>query len=242
MNRHRIPTGLGECTLSWGHCFHPREHSWEWGACQAQGLRQGRGARGPPPDADSISPPPRVESNFSGYHQFLMQALVHLDSPDGRLKLTAMQFIGRCRPSPRLRGSHTSGPWGPLQRAVPSARRQPPVGSRLACRGATPPPSLHAGGILQDCFTGLCFCLKKGDVKTLKKRKHGATLSRAGTPHGASRLTLGGLCWLVSSLSLTHGQASILSLRTASRTGRDHPPRHTPHVGPGTGRDSLMDP
>lgn len=186
--------------------------------------------------------PPRVESNFSGYHQFLMQALVHLDSPDGRLKLTAMQFIGRCRPSPRLRGSHTSGPWGPLQRAVPSARRQPPVGSRLACRGATPPPSLHAGGILQDCFTGLCFCLKKGDVKTLKKRKHGATLSRAGTPHGASRLTLGGLCWLVSSLSLTHGQASILSLRTASRTGRDHPPRHTPHVGPGTGRDSLMDP
>ncbi|XP_025120644.3 maestro heat-like repeat family member 5 isoform X3 [Bubalus bubalis] len=59
-----------------------------------------------------------VESNFSSYHQFLMQALAYLDSPNRRLKLTAMKFIG---------------------------------------------------GILQDYFTDLCFYLKKGDVKTLKK-------------------------------------------------------------------------
>uniref|UniRef100_A0A8C2RLX8 Maestro heat-like repeat family member 5 n=1 Tax=Capra hircus TaxID=9925 RepID=A0A8C2RLX8_CAPHI len=59
-----------------------------------------------------------VESNFSSYHQFLMQALVYLDSPNRCLKLTAMKFIG---------------------------------------------------GILQDYFTDLCFYLKKGDVKTLKK-------------------------------------------------------------------------
>ncbi|XP_043339711.1 uncharacterized protein LOC122451175 isoform X2 [Cervus canadensis] len=37
-----------------------------------------------------------VESNFNSYHQFLMQALVYLDSPNRRLKLTAMKFIGRC--------------------------------------------------------------------------------------------------------------------------------------------------
>uniref|UniRef100_A0A4W2C2R5 Maestro heat like repeat family member 5 (gene/pseudogene) n=1 Tax=Bos indicus x Bos taurus TaxID=30522 RepID=A0A4W2C2R5_BOBOX len=72
-----------------------------------------------------------VESNFSSYHQFLMQALAYLDSPNRRLKLTAMKFIG---------------------------------------------------GILQDYFTDLCFYLKKGDVKTLKKCKHRATLSRMGTP------------------------------------------------------------
>ncbi|XP_043339713.1 maestro heat-like repeat family member 5 isoform X3 [Cervus elaphus] len=35
-----------------------------------------------------------VESNFNSYHQFLMQALVYLDSPNRRLKLTAMKFIG----------------------------------------------------------------------------------------------------------------------------------------------------
>lgn len=38
------------------------------------------------------------------------------------------------------------------------------------------------GGILQDYFTDLCFYLKKGDVKTLKKCKRRATLSRMGTP------------------------------------------------------------
>ena len=49
------------------------------------------------------------------------------------------------------------------------------------------PPSVAltfppAGGILQDYFTHLCFYLKKGDVKTLKKCKHRATLSHMGTP------------------------------------------------------------
>uniref|UniRef100_A0A8C6DN60 Maestro heat-like repeat family member 5 n=1 Tax=Moschus moschiferus TaxID=68415 RepID=A0A8C6DN60_MOSMO len=62
-----------------------------------------------------------VESNFSSCHQFLMQALVYLDSPNRSLKLTAMKFIG---------------------------------------------------GILQEYFTDLCFYLKKGDVKTLKKCKY----------------------------------------------------------------------
>ncbi|XP_055401680.1 uncharacterized protein LOC129626539 isoform X2 [Bubalus kerabau] len=68
--------------------------------------------------ADTCPEVVTVESNFSSYHQFLMQALAYLDSPNRRLKLTAMKFIG---------------------------------------------------GILQDYFTDLCFYLKKGDVKTLKK-------------------------------------------------------------------------
>ncbi|XP_020944449.1 maestro heat-like repeat family member 5 isoform X3 [Sus scrofa] len=59
-----------------------------------------------------------VESNFGSYHQFLMQALVYLSSPNRCLKVTAMKFIG---------------------------------------------------GILQDYFTDLCFHLKRGDVKTLRK-------------------------------------------------------------------------
>ncbi|KAF4016939.1 hypothetical protein G4228_008512, partial [Cervus hanglu yarkandensis] len=36
----------------------------------------------------------KVKSNINSYHQFLMQALVYLDSPNRRLKLTAMKFIG----------------------------------------------------------------------------------------------------------------------------------------------------
>uniref|UniRef100_A0A8D1UBT4 Maestro heat like repeat family member 1 n=1 Tax=Sus scrofa TaxID=9823 RepID=A0A8D1UBT4_PIG len=67
-----------------------------------------------------------VESNFGSYHQFLMQALVYLSSPNRCLKVTAMKFIG---------------------------------------------------GILQDYFTDLCFHLKRGDVKTLRKCEQGC-LSR----------------------------------------------------------------
>ncbi|KAF4022189.1 hypothetical protein G4228_014229, partial [Cervus hanglu yarkandensis] len=44
--------------------------------------------------ADSCPEVVTVESNFNSYHQFLMQALVYLDSPNRRLKLTAMKFIG----------------------------------------------------------------------------------------------------------------------------------------------------
>uniref|UniRef100_A0A671F851 Uncharacterized protein n=1 Tax=Rhinolophus ferrumequinum TaxID=59479 RepID=A0A671F851_RHIFE len=35
-----------------------------------------------------------VESNFTSYHKFLMQALIYLSSPHRNLKLTAMKFIG----------------------------------------------------------------------------------------------------------------------------------------------------
>ncbi|XP_062935354.1 maestro heat-like repeat family member 5 [Cynocephalus volans] len=59
-----------------------------------------------------------VESNFGSYHQFLMQALVYLQSPHQSLKLAAMKFIGE---------------------------------------------------MLQDYFTDLCFYLKKGDVRILRK-------------------------------------------------------------------------
>ena len=71
--------------------------AWGHGPPRSRLGRQGQGARGPPPIAHpSPSPPPQVESNFSSYHQFLMQALAYLDSPNRRLKLTAMKFIGRC--------------------------------------------------------------------------------------------------------------------------------------------------
>ncbi|XP_020944448.1 uncharacterized protein LOC110260203 isoform X2 [Sus scrofa] len=76
--------------------------------------------------ADSCPDVVMVESNFGSYHQFLMQALVYLSSPNRCLKVTAMKFIG---------------------------------------------------GILQDYFTDLCFHLKRGDVKTLRKCEQGC-LSR----------------------------------------------------------------
>ena len=64
---------------------------------------------------------------------------------------------------------------GPLQRgqAPPHLARPPP-----SVAGApTDPTSLPAGGILQDYFTDLCFHLKRGDVKTLRKCEQGC-LSR----------------------------------------------------------------
>uniref|UniRef100_A0A8C8WAR8 Maestro heat-like repeat family member 5 n=1 Tax=Panthera leo TaxID=9689 RepID=A0A8C8WAR8_PANLE len=39
-----------------------------------------------------------VESNLGNYHQFLMQALTYLSSPDRNLKQAAMKFIGGCWP------------------------------------------------------------------------------------------------------------------------------------------------
>ncbi|XP_032323437.1 maestro heat-like repeat family member 5 [Camelus ferus] len=39
------------------------------------------------------------------------------------------------------------------------------------------------GGLLQDYFADLCFCLKKGDVSTLRKCEHRAALHRVGPPH-----------------------------------------------------------
>ncbi|XP_042780029.1 maestro heat-like repeat family member 5 isoform X3 [Panthera leo] len=59
-----------------------------------------------------------VESNLGNYHQFLMQALTYLSSPDRNLKQAAMKFIG---------------------------------------------------GMLQDYFPDLCICLRKADVRTLRK-------------------------------------------------------------------------
>uniref|UniRef100_A0A8C3WJ20 Maestro heat-like repeat family member 5 n=1 Tax=Catagonus wagneri TaxID=51154 RepID=A0A8C3WJ20_9CETA len=51
-----------------------------------------------------------VESNPGSYRRFLMQVLVYLGSPDRRLKVTAMKFIGRCGPPPALpRGSRAPG-------------------------------------------------------------------------------------------------------------------------------------
>ncbi|XP_053064209.1 maestro heat-like repeat family member 5 isoform X7 [Acinonyx jubatus] len=59
-----------------------------------------------------------VESNLGNYHQFLMQALTYLSSPDRNLKQAAMKFIR---------------------------------------------------GMLQDYFPDLCICLRKADVRTLRK-------------------------------------------------------------------------
>ncbi|XP_058555251.1 maestro heat-like repeat family member 5 [Neofelis nebulosa] len=59
-----------------------------------------------------------VESNLGNYHQFLMQALTYLSSPDRNLKQAAVKFIG---------------------------------------------------GMLQDYFPDLCICLRKADVRTLRK-------------------------------------------------------------------------
>lgn len=64
---------------------------------------------------------------------------------------------------------------GPLRRgqAPPHLARPPP-----SVAGApTDPTSLPSGGILQDYFTDLCFHLKRGDVKTLRKCEQGC-LSR----------------------------------------------------------------
>ncbi|XP_043736017.1 maestro heat-like repeat family member 5 isoform X2 [Cervus elaphus] len=103
-----------------------------------------------------------VESNFNSYHQFLMQALVYLDSPNRRLKLTAMKFIGRCGHCP----IHVKPQSGAL-RSTGSASWAPAPCPCLPPSAAPPLPP--AGGILQDYFSNLCFYLKKDDVKTLKK-------------------------------------------------------------------------
>ena len=104
-----------------------------------------------------------------------MQALVYLDSPNRCLKLTAMKFIDRCGHCPIHVKPH-SWALGSTQ----SASQAPASCPCLPPSAALPLPL--AGGILQDYFTDLCFYLKKGDVKTLKKCKRGATLSRMGTP------------------------------------------------------------
>lgn len=67
----------------------------------------------------------QVESNFTSYHQFLMQASSYLSCPDKNLKLMAMKFIGRCQPSGLALPTtvpikptwdrQTSVPWGVLQ-------------------------------------------------------------------------------------------------------------------------------
>ncbi|KAF3822795.1 hypothetical protein GH733_008169 [Mirounga leonina] len=103
-----------------------------------------------------------VESNFGRYHQFLMQALIYLASPHKNLKHTAMKFIGRCQPLASL---------GPQKRPYP-------------------PPSLpDPGGILQEYFTDLCFSLKKGDLKILRKWLWSPP--RPSPPWGPVRQTLG---------------------------------------------------
>lgn len=100
---------------------------------------------------------------------------MYLDSPNRCLKLTAMKFIGRCGHCPIHGKPHS---WA--LRSTQSASRAPAPCPCLPPSAALPLPL--AGGILQDYFTDLCFYLKKGDVKTLKKCKRGATLSRMETP------------------------------------------------------------
>ena len=163
----------------------------------------------------SPSPPPQVESNFNSYHQFLMQALVYLDSPNRRLKLTAMKFISRCGHCP----IHVK-PKSRALRSTGSASRAP---APCPCLRPSAAPTLPpAGGILQDYFTDVCFYLKKGDVKTLKKCERRATLSRMGT------------ALMLECLSPSPGWAVIFPLRTDPRTGRELPtPPPPPYVGPG---------
>lgn len=80
---------------------------WDGGSCPSSfqalgllgvggGLRQSRVTGG----LGAVCPPPQVESNFGNFHQFFMQALVYLRSPNRRLKQMAMKFVGGCRPRP----------------------------------------------------------------------------------------------------------------------------------------------
>ena len=131
-------------------------------------------------------PPPQVESNLGNYHRFLMQALTYLSSPDRNLKQAAMKFIGGCWPlvlcsahrahpapttqSPELPpggpGSRVRGSGGPVSCRGQAGLPQGP--GRRPC----PPPSVPgAGGMLQDYFPDLCICLRKADVRTLRKRE-----------------------------------------------------------------------
>lgn len=103
-----------------------------------------------------------------------MQALVYLDSPNRRLKLTAMKFIGRCGHCP----IHVKPQSGALRSTGSASWAPAPCPCLPPSAAPTLPP---AGGILQDYFSNLCFYLKKDDVKTLKKCKHRATLSCMGT-------------------------------------------------------------
>lgn len=93
-------------------------------------------------------PPPEPAARGHEVHRWVLPA-------QGPLSARALGSAPGGAPWPRQPGS-----------GLPASSPRPVASRHL------PPPS-HAGAMLQDYFTDICLCLKKGDVAVLRKREWG---------------------------------------------------------------------
>lgn len=85
-------------------------------------------------------------------------------------------------------GLRVPAPWGLLQQGQWAGPRLGTIGpSSQALVSCHSSPSCCAGGILQDYYSNLCFSLKTGDVKILRKRERRAHLDLPSAPTRAAR-------------------------------------------------------